>query len=1303
MQSGDRGIVINLMGNILIANGFLPAGKNMGLGYGKNEEKGKLYYFNWNEHGFHGIYCYDGLTGGITPVLQNLIDTNNVDILRFSPDYLINHVDIVTDKLIYWVDGLNKARKFNINKAIDKSATGYGTVITEDFITAYKKTGIYAPTVEYFTDLSRTSNYLYAKQFKFTYRYYYDDGEISNWSDWSAVAFPPNESYLGQNAITFANNGLQVTVETGDRLVIKIEISVSFTEIDLVSGTGFVSCVVLNKKQLNIADYANYTYSFYNDGAFILLDQSKIIRPFNYMPRIPKAQSFVKIAMTYSHAVEGYDEVQVSASVAITYNAIFIPDGEIDQLNHPFISINLTSNTKHGGLFNTWWTTVSRFTIGSDVKKGNKFQVNARGGHGYRHFEYLAGLSDSASTVANAIKQWLRTIDGAGTGTMSNETLDGDGNEIWDFTIEAHEGDNSITFDGTVNSVNFSTLKDNGLSVNVIKQGSTCKYGFVYSDDDGREEPTYTADSLLVKTPFQTEVLLGTTQPLGLKQAVHTISVFHKPPVWAKWYRVVRSKDTDTFIELLIQQVNTVEVANEDTYLDMVVGSLFTYQKIHPDTILKYDFQRGDRLRLISDNSGDDPIPYTPYFETEVLNYSTETEEAVNANIVVDGTDHVQPDKAVDENYIGKFIVINSVERLITGVDGAKYVLDKAFKPNVNFGDGTAASVTYPNYKFIDRRGIIRIKKPVGYNVVSLSMIEVYRPQQNTNNQNYQDFFDFQQKYEVLSYGTEARAHQGNIQNQSGNTPAKVQVTQGNSFIRNRAMPSNNDNPNPQVIIDKISDPNFSDFYTSNLYSAGRVYPQAQSTGQVDFGSRVRFSNNYIEDTQVNGLNDFDSLDRIDYNDPYGTITRTLFRGDYLYIFKQLCPAWTPVGKKIIKDNQGNELLATSEKLLNDLQYSTLECGMGDNGEGLVINKNSLYIPSAYAGVFVRMAQNGSIAISEKYFYDSVAREVLGNVSKYKLNIFGGYCSEHDEVHWTVPPFIKYDFNNAFNAGDWQTVVNAYPAGTTFEITQQPAHSVATVVDGVIQITGTSTLGNDVFKFRGILPGGGFTPVMNFCFTVVESPNRVIDYRVRDSSLYCVRTGDTPLDDFDFLVLRYIWDAGSGTDLDTFTGFVGTGTPYDGDPLSRTNWVGYNQNPVPPATNGVPPENRVIPQGSASPYLNWGTDNTGPAGVEAILIDIKQFNIDLPASANPVRVKMNAVWYGARESGSITIEVKTYLGGTMALVGTDFVNTGGVLVDDISYPANIISSSTSSLIANSQAVAELSYNKTTNEATLTLA
>jgi len=157
--NGDVGVVTNIKGNVLIPK-TLPSGRCRTLGWARDEEKNKLYEFVWNINGYHTIYQFDGLTNQSIVVMQSITDTGGIDIFGWTEFELILMTDVVRNALLYWVKAGNKAAKINVNKALDKSPTGYG-IITEEFVNAYKLAPIVAPTMEYYSDTTVPINRLY--------------------------------------------------------------------------------------------------------------------------------------------------------------------------------------------------------------------------------------------------------------------------------------------------------------------------------------------------------------------------------------------------------------------------------------------------------------------------------------------------------------------------------------------------------------------------------------------------------------------------------------------------------------------------------------------------------------------------------------------------------------------------------------------------------------------------------------------------------------------------------------------------------------------------------------------------------------------------------------------------------------------------------------------------------------------------------------------------------------------------------------------------------------------------------------
>lgn len=163
------------------------------------------------------------------------------------------------------------------------------------------------------------------------------------------------------------------------------------------------------------------------------------------------------------------------------------------------------------------------------------------------------------------------------------------------------------------------------------------------------------------------------------------------------------------------------------------------------------------------------------------------------------------------------------------------------------------------------------------------------------------------------------------------------------------------------------------------------------------------------------------------------------------------------------------------------------------------------------------------------------------------------------------------------------------------------------------------------------------------------------------------------LEDFDFLVVRYTWPNSSGTDLDTKTGFVNTGTAQDDD------YVGFGHGA---ADTG---------------YLKFAGDQTGE-GVEAIMIDFAKFVADYPATPAVLQISLQAHWWGAKGTGDIIVNLTTYKGGAMQYdeAGKNYINVGGVEVANESRPKNINVQDKGTV--NYTIVGLLEYTKETNSA-----
>lgn len=163
----------------------------------------------------------------------------------------------------------------------------------------------------------------------------------------------------------------------------------------------------------------------------------------------------------------------------------------------------------------------------------------------------------------------------------------------------------------------------------------------------------------------------------------------------------------------------------------------------------------------------------------------------------------------------------------------------------------------------------------------------------------------------------------------------------------------------------------------------------------------------------------------------------------------------------------------------------------------------------------------------------------------------------------------------------------------------------------------------------------------------------------------------TPLQAFNYLVVRYKWTEESGEDLDTFTGVVNTGSELD------NIWLGFGQTYA-----GGYPSNYSI----SNFYLISGGDNE-LSGVESCLINFGKITTDFP-DLDIIQLRMAGNWYDSRVTGDIEIEIETYMDGTMSRAGFDFENSGSP-VQHLSFSKNI--SAVGHLASNIEAVTNIGY------------
>jgi hypothetical protein len=306
-------------------------------------------------------------------------DGNGVDTtLNFNPQYLITGVNIIED-LLFWTDDYNQPRFINVNRTYDNpdlsfiDYNGQPDILREALL-VIKKPPVESPSIA-LLDLAGEENFLEDRFICFAYRYKYSDGEYSAISQWTAPAFFPKafefspESYLNEG-MENQYNAADVSFNTGGPLVVGIDLL--FKE-----ATSNVIKVIekFDKQVVGWIDNTIQTYQFVNSKIFTILPESELLRLYDNVPRLAKAQTIMGNRIMYGNYVDGYDLVDsnkspvnfdfVTSLVSTEFEAVPIPTStSTGQYNIEIPSLSIPDSVINIDL------------TGVSLKKGNEIVVN---------------------------------------------------------------------------------------------------------------------------------------------------------------------------------------------------------------------------------------------------------------------------------------------------------------------------------------------------------------------------------------------------------------------------------------------------------------------------------------------------------------------------------------------------------------------------------------------------------------------------------------------------------------------------------------------------------------------------------------------------------------------------------------------------------------------------------------------------------------------------------------------------------------------------------------------------------------
>lgn len=253
------------------------------------------------------IVSFNVYTNVLTYHVISIDDGDGVDTtLNFNPQYLITGVDIV-DRLLFFTDDYNPPRFINRTRNYADPIANIDQFSAESIL-VIKRPPIQSPSVQPIITANQ-ENFMEDRFICFAYRYRYEDGEYSATSQFSEPAFIPKpfqfsiNSFLNEGMTNMAN-AVIVTYNTGGPLVKGIDLLFKEAQSNVIK-----VIEKLDKAELGLADNTNYTYTFNNSKIFTVLPVSELLRLYDNVPRLAKAQTIMGNRLMYGNYVEGYNMV----------------------------------------------------------------------------------------------------------------------------------------------------------------------------------------------------------------------------------------------------------------------------------------------------------------------------------------------------------------------------------------------------------------------------------------------------------------------------------------------------------------------------------------------------------------------------------------------------------------------------------------------------------------------------------------------------------------------------------------------------------------------------------------------------------------------------------------------------------------------------------------------------------------------------------------------------------------------------------------------------------------------------------
>jgi len=1029
-----------LSSNEEIVNSLLPAtGTNKTICQKYDAINNRIFFFNYNSLGNHGIYVYNRLSNTFQRLVEVGINTTG-DPLEFTAESHTN-IDIIygdstLGDLLLFVDSLGRPSKININRAL---SGGYGT-IQRSFLDVAKEPAPIPPIVVYEYDAANTVNNLRKKLFRFKIRWVFDDQDKAVTSSQCEMALPWNSFEQAYDSNPAANCRLAIVYQTGASNVKKIEI-LGAVSLGNVMGDFFL-IESIDKAVSNIGDNDIATYLFYNDKAYNYIDVEESIQLQDYVPITTQSETTLNgNVISYGNITEGYPNLTDFSFDGQTSN---ISPTQVPSYYGNTYSKLVASQSGNSGFGTGNIHIVVRGLIVSITSPLDTYTIYMTDGS---NISYTLSNGDDAPAIIEGLR-----VDALSKGYTIISVGDND------LIVEKA----NISLARTIITSDYAYVSLFNSSLYAYDWLGSHGWGLVYLDPKGRTNGAVYTRGFSVNSSSYDESAGFAQKPS------FTASIYHTPPSWAYYYHWVRTKDLkkSAFQQWISDRTYKDNLATTGItkYAYISIESLNAWIRQNQGTPLGYSFTSGDRItffkRFNSDNSTANLYGNAKDFEIiasvidPTINGQVRTGQFIKIILpATDGTfdfgegfnnyfiELYTPAQSVANGldvyyeYGERYAIGNpgtsnrfhqgmtqnqipntTTPATFTFINGDFYIKSRSVETGNEFlftipdATITGASVILMGINFISQtysdsnittKSIAFVGQPVfdpftdtrwhiqainvtDFRVRGTIVINYKTAQAGATTSVYlQNRYD-EKTYIVNSIDTSAAGvYTWTVDLNITLEDDRLFLISKTSSARDATFISTNITYTiSRIIPQQMIDRNFSDFFASAVNSNGRAWVYEPDAAQVNYPNMYRWSLAYQTNTSINQTCRFYPVNFDETNRKYGAIRKMAQAGAELIFFMERKIGHTGIFQRFITNNSGDNQLVTSDSIItqNNIQYYNGDIGVGNQPTAVVQSDYVFYGVDTFKNVIWRLSRDGITDLSETYKVKSWASQ---NLPKY--------------------------------------------------------------------------------------------------------------------------------------------------------------------------------------------------------------------------------------------------------------------------------------------------------------------------------